>query len=84
MPWELGYVDGHTNKCAVIPVSEHSSSPTSYRGYEYLSLYPFIVKQQNTIQEEKLWVVETSDEYVVLEDWLIKSTQPFKRNVKLF
>ncbi|BEG99001.1 hypothetical protein [Bacteroides sedimenti] len=84
MPWELGYVDGHTNKCAIMPVSEYSSSPTLYKGYEYLSLYPFIVKQKNRIQEEKLWIVEASDEYVVIEDWLIKNTQPYKRNVKLF
>lgn len=25
MPWELGYVDGHTNKCAIIPVSKKLS-----------------------------------------------------------
>lgn len=44
MPWELGYIDGHTNKCAIIPVSKERNPPKSFKGTEYLSLYPFIKK----------------------------------------
>lgn len=42
MPWELGYVDGHTSKCAIVPVSKDRNPPKSFKGTEYLLLYPFI------------------------------------------
>ena len=42
MPWELGYVDGNTNRCAIIPVSEEASSYRSFNRVEYLKLYPYI------------------------------------------
>ncbi|QNR23925.1 toll/interleukin-1 receptor domain-containing protein [Croceimicrobium hydrocarbonivorans] len=44
IPWELGYVDGNTNKCAIIPVSKEGTPPKSFKGSEYLILYPFIKK----------------------------------------
>lgn len=40
MPWELGVVDGHTKRCAVLPIL--SSSYDTYSKQEYLKLYPVI------------------------------------------
>lgn len=40
MPWELGVVDGHTKRCAILPVLKDGSS--YYGRQEYLNLYPVI------------------------------------------
>ena len=40
MPWELGVVDGHTKKCAVLPILVNSTD--IYYKQEYLKLYPVI------------------------------------------
>ena len=84
MPWELGYLDGKTGKCAIIPVSKDSTIPNSYKGVEYLSLYPFIKKQLTDKNENKLWIIEEAKKYVVFDDWFYKSTQPFERETKIF
>ncbi len=40
MPWELGVVDGHTKRCAVLPILADRSD--IYSKHEYLQLYPII------------------------------------------
>lgn len=40
MPWELGVVDGHTKRCAVLPILANSTD--LYGKQEYLKLYPVI------------------------------------------
>lgn len=40
MPWELGVVDGHTKKCAILPI--FASVTYVYSKQEYLKLYPVI------------------------------------------
>ena len=40
MPWELGVVDGHTKKCAILPIL--TSITDVYSKQEYLKLYPVI------------------------------------------
>lgn len=40
MPWELGVVDGHTKKCAILPI--FASITDVYNKQEYLKLYPVI------------------------------------------
>lgn len=83
MPWELGVMDGDKGRCAILPITE-TTSQTSFQGYEYLSLYPFVKKHPNHFQLEKLWVIESSDTYVIFDDWLEKNLNPFKRSIKLF
>lgn len=84
MPWELGYVDGHTNKCAIIPISKDTNPPKSYKGVEYLSLYPFISKvPMSNTKIEKLWVVEEASIYIILDDWLVGKS-PFQRITNIF
>lgn len=84
IPWELGYVDGHTNKCAIIPVSPNDFAPESYEGTEYLSLYPFIKKHPTTQQREILWVIEAANKYVNFEDWLRREMKPEIHNRNIF
>ena len=40
MPWELGVVDGHTRRCAVLPILKNGTDP--YQKQEYLRLYPVV------------------------------------------
>lgn len=43
MPWELGYFDGFSSgSVAVLPLVEHSSD--SFKGQEYLDIYPKVDK----------------------------------------
>ena len=45
MPWELGYVDGHTGKCAILPITPGGVTPAPRQ--EYLLLYPLIKINEN-------------------------------------
>lgn len=68
MPWELGYFDGIKNKVAILPVLDNTSS---FKGTEYLELYPYVDKapMKNQI-ENTLWINENTNKYVRLEEWL--------------
>lgn len=84
MPWELGYVDGNTSKCGIIPVSDSPNPSESYHGFEYLKLYPF-VKKQNTVRGiPKLWVIEDYNKYVQLDDFLENDLKPTFKDVNIF
>ena len=82
MPWELGFMDGLTSKCAILPISNESTVEYSYKGYEYLSLYPFIKKFKDGNHKERLWIIEDSQKYVVFDHWL-SGTKPFERDVSV-
>jgi hypothetical protein len=83
MPWELGYVDGNTNKCAIIPISKSDYAPNSYVGVEYLSLYPFIKKVQTRGSGEKLFVIEETLKYIIFDDWLQLGDEPKAQTVSI-
>ncbi len=84
MPWELGYVDGNTNKCAIIPVYDSSyNNPSSYTGFEYLKLYPYIKKNRTVAGKVKIWVVENSTKYVLFYDFLNNNKKPFLRETQI-
>lgn len=83
IPWELGYVDGHTSNCAIIPISDSLYAPSSFKGVEYLSLYPFISKVNDLNNIQRLWAVEDADRYILFENW-IKGQKPFLRQTKIF
>lgn len=79
MPWELGYVDGHTNKCAITPVYDDSyGNPEVYQGFEYLKLYPYVKKDDFG----KIQVAESSFSYVELNRFL-EGEAPFLRSTRL-
>lgn len=83
MPWELGYVDGNTNKCAIIPVSKSESAPNSYVGTEYLSLYPFIKKVPTKASGDKLFVIEEALKYVIFDNWLKLGEKPKAKTINI-
>lgn len=84
MPWELGYMDAKTTKCAILPVSKEAIAPKSYKGVEYLSLYPFIKKLPTDQKVDKLWIIEESNKYIVFDDWFYRNQQPFTRTTNIF
>lgn len=69
MPWELGYFDGLKDKVAILPLADEPSY--SYKGQEYLSLYPYVMKDmiQGT-NKNALWIHDDRDKYIILEAWL--------------
>lgn len=82
MPWELGFVDGNTNKCAILPVYENRyNNPSFYEGYEYLKLYPYIKKDD--YNDQKLWVAENPTKYVSFEDFLKLNLKPSSKNTRI-
>jgi uncharacterized protein YecE (DUF72 family) len=79
MPWELGYVDGHTQLCALIPISRNNERITSFHRREYLTLYPYIEKPNDLAQfADKLWTVDTANTYVEFDNWIRGSQPTFK------
>jgi len=71
MPWELGYMDGKKSKSAILPVSQSATSSDTYRGQEYLGIYPYITTNNDTTGKERLWVHEAAETYVSFDEWLV-------------
>lgn len=69
MPWECGYFDGIKEKVTILPIKKYSYD-NEYKGQEYLGLYPYCLKQNNTLGQSKLWVYKNKEYYLVYEDWL--------------
>lgn len=68
MPWELGFKDGNNTRVAILPVSRSDSS--TYSGQQYLSIYPYINRVEDTHGKMRLWVHRRYDEYVTFDSWL--------------
>lgn len=78
MPWELGFVDGNTGRCAIVPVSKDNLNLTTFNRVEYLKLYPYIDRVNDKNNKMKLWINESSDTYVEFDSW-ISGNNPYKR-----
>lgn len=79
MPWELGYFDGVKGRIAVLPITRFSNNNT-FKGTEYLGLYPYITKDLIDGEgNETLWVRENESKYISIGEWLI-GRNPFQRN----
>lgn len=77
MPWELGYMDGETQKCAILPITDYEKSV--FIGQEFLSVYPYITKeavnrlvQHNFSDDKTIWVNENVNNYTPLKSWITK------------
>jgi len=79
VPWELGYFDGFNDKVAILPLIESEFPGDSYYGQEYLSLYPYVTKANDSSGKEKLWVHDKATWYVIFDAWL-KGSKPYKRD----
>lgn len=69
MPWECGFFDGKKEKVAIVPIQK-TSNDNSYSGQEYLGLYPYVVKQNDTQGNETLWVRRNKLSYVAYDTWV--------------
>lgn len=63
MPWELGYMDSHTERVAVAPIIDDEDE--EFTGREYLGIYPYLDLTGNTF-----YIEELSGNYVKLKRWL--------------
>ncbi|WP_405597046.1 MULTISPECIES: toll/interleukin-1 receptor domain-containing protein [unclassified Pseudoalteromonas] len=63
MPWECGYFDGMNGKIAILPIS--TTDEESFKGQEYLGLYPYIDVAGSTI-----WVNDVKSGFCNIKDWL--------------
>jgi hypothetical protein len=69
VPWELGIADGLQRKVGVLPVL--AQARTSYRGSEYLALYPYVDFAPGAATGAmQAWVRENPQTYVNLRQWL--------------
>jgi hypothetical protein len=73
MPWELGYVDGNTSKCAIIPVSVNNIHSYTFNRTEYLLLYPFVKRDSG----QSIYVAEDNYTYVPFSTWLRENSSPY-------
>ncbi|EHK5158191.1 toll/interleukin-1 receptor domain-containing protein [Vibrio parahaemolyticus] len=69
MPWECGYFDGVKEKVAILPIKQYSFS-NEYSGQEYLSLYPYCLKGNDTSGNPRLWIHKDKEYYLVYEAWV--------------
>ncbi len=77
MPWECGYVDGkRLGRSAILPVTETANY--SYKGQEYLGIYPYVMEAPLEGQTQKiLWINRSTDVYCTLDEWL-SGKEPYK------
>lgn len=71
MPWELGFIDGKTDRCAIVPISKDNANLSAFNRVEYLKLYPYI-----DISSNILWVNEDATTYISFRDWLVNGRNP--------
>ena len=81
MPWELGYVDGNTGRCAILPVAKDNINSYSFNRVEYLKLYPYLDRATlKGSQNYKIWVNEDENTYVQFDEWM-NGSNPRKRTI---
>jgi len=77
MPWELGFKDGHNKLVAVLPVVQQATS--SFKGQEYLDIYPYVDIAKGEAGRKRLWVNRNASCYISFDSWL-KGKKPRKRD----
>ena len=75
MPWELGFVDGHVSRCAIVPVSKEGPAPHTFKRFEYLLLYPYL-KRATINYSDELIITEAAHSYVDFNRWLKSEINP--------
>jgi hypothetical protein len=84
VPWELGYIDGKTTQCALLPVSQDNIRRTSFTRTEYLTLYPFVEKPNDLGRfQDKLWTIDGAHSYVDFQSW-VNGRKPIQESINFF
>jgi len=74
MPWELGYFDGMKPKhVAILPLVDNAFE--TFKGQEYLALYPLIDKNQNAIGQTDVYVESYGSEWSTLKNFASGNAQ---------
>lgn len=68
MPWECGYFDALKEKVAIIPITNNIT--TSYKGQEYLGLYPYCELDKSTNKKLTLWIHKDKNTYTSYDNWV--------------
>lgn len=76
IPWELGYVDGNTNSCAIFPITREAYGEKPFKRSEYLLLYPYIKLASLDGLSNRIYAVETSHFYVDFNNWVKNNRKP--------
>ena len=80
MPWELGYFDGIKGKIAILPISSYLNNIDTFKGSEYLELYPYVtINKIQGSEKDTLWIRDNINKYVIIDSW-IKGYNPIQRN----
>lgn len=68
MPWELGFFDGFKpNQVAILPLVDNSYD--SFKGQEYLALYPLVGKSQYTNGAKDIFVEDAGRQWTTLRQF---------------
>lgn len=77
MPWELGFFDGLKGAVGVVPVTLRQED--TFKGEEYLNLYPHVdVAKAGASNDLQLWINESADTYARLDFW-VKGTEKIRK-----
>ena len=70
MPWETGYMDGYNGKVAICPLIGNTT--TSYKGIEFLGLYPYVdIAGMQNHEGKYLWInFPNGNNSVECSNWL--------------
>jgi hypothetical protein len=82
IPWELGYVDGKTNNCALLPIAPGSSTVHVFHRREYLLLYPYFKKARVNYSEE-LFLTESKNYFMPVDSWVKRGGNPFYNSTNI-
>ncbi|MGG8497143.1 toll/interleukin-1 receptor domain-containing protein [Tenacibaculum sp. TC6] len=76
IPWELGYVDGKTNNCAILPIAKESSDEKTFTRSEYLLLYPYVKMASLDGFFNSIYTVDSSNYYIDFSKWIRYDKKP--------
>ena len=69
MPWELGFFDGFKGAVGIIPVTRNQEE--TFKGEEYLNLYPYVdIAKLRDTQESRLWINKVPGTFTLLDRWV--------------
>lgn len=78
MPWELGYFDGFNGAVAILPVTK---SGESFRGQEYLGIYPYIDEAPpRGSSKNEIWINRSTTDAKGWDAWL-RDPRAFRKTI---
>jgi len=70
-------MDGKNHRSAILPIAAAATRNNAYAGQDYLGIYPYIIRQNDTAGRERLWVHEDAQTYVTFDAWL-EGKEPYR------